>query len=682
MEKRTVALGSQIFINRGDTPDMVKTWVRQLAQSGLKIIRLFMVWEQLEPEEGRWDFSNYDACMEEAKALGLMVVPTLMAGSPPGWMGLTTGIQGVADITDPAIWQRGLDYVSRIVERYGNQPCLHSWILWNEPGWSVPQNERSLYLFREFLIGLYCGDIAALNKNYFNQYKDFAEVGQLTKSTETSAFTGYAETLDWDRFCVHMLMGKLTDIKNEIRKSDSHPVHVNPHALAIKGMAGQDIWCEAELVDFMGCSAHPSWHSTRFPPERLHQSVAYFADQMRSVTPHRNGEFWVTELQGGTNIFSGGTWLCPDDADIRLWLWESIGSGASAAVFWCFNARKGGFEGGEWSLLNQLGQPSDRLEAATEVAKILEQNQALFDGVRAPAPDVWLLYSESTMRLNMLEGTGTDVQNPRNVHMGADALCGAYLMCSDLGLQVGFINEAKLAAGRLPKGSTLILPGVTALPEAACAAVERHACAGGTVIADFLCGMKDPWGNLSGANATMLSGVFGCEVADIQADIRRDTYSIQAREQTVEGWFARCLLLPQKGAEALGWYDNAHASVTGKSDEGGYAVRIGTTFFQRYLSKPVEANLQFLGSLLPPKATTAATLKNPCTSLRLKTLIGDGYEILILINSGENTTAELVFNRDAKLVPLGDGVAQNVEKGDIVKLDVGGRQVHLFQAIN
>ena len=51
-------------------------------------------------------------------------------------------------------------------------------------------------------------------------------------------------------------------------------------------------------------------------------------------------------------------------------------------MFWCFNARSDGFEGGEWGLLNQLGQPSERLEAACDVAQTVQENQALFNSVK------------------------------------------------------------------------------------------------------------------------------------------------------------------------------------------------------------------------------------------------------------------------------------------------------------
>ncbi len=40
---RDVRLGSQLYINKTDTPEQVSAWVRQMHEAGLRVIRLFMV---------------------------------------------------------------------------------------------------------------------------------------------------------------------------------------------------------------------------------------------------------------------------------------------------------------------------------------------------------------------------------------------------------------------------------------------------------------------------------------------------------------------------------------------------------------------------------------------------------------------------------------------------------------
>ena len=48
----SVCIGSQLYINRGDSPDQVRTWVRQMADAGLRLIRLFILWDLTEPRKG------------------------------------------------------------------------------------------------------------------------------------------------------------------------------------------------------------------------------------------------------------------------------------------------------------------------------------------------------------------------------------------------------------------------------------------------------------------------------------------------------------------------------------------------------------------------------------------------------------------------------------------------------
>ncbi|MCI8624498.1 MAG: hypothetical protein HFG26_12685 [Provencibacterium sp.] len=142
-------------------------------ENGLTLIRLFLL-DHLEPREGEWNFERYDACFDAARQLGLRVVPTLMAVSPPGWMRRTRGPQSVADLDDPSFWEgpaRG--YVRKAVERYAPHPALHSWILWNEPGRVPPDTPHARLAFQSFLKGKYEGEIEWLNRATTNRQRRF-----------------------------------------------------------------------------------------------------------------------------------------------------------------------------------------------------------------------------------------------------------------------------------------------------------------------------------------------------------------------------------------------------------------------------------------------------------------------------------------------------------------------------
>ncbi len=64
---RQVCLGSQLYINRFDTPEQVRNWVSGMAESGLKLMRLFVLWDLTEPRQGEWDWAAYDAAFDAAE---------------------------------------------------------------------------------------------------------------------------------------------------------------------------------------------------------------------------------------------------------------------------------------------------------------------------------------------------------------------------------------------------------------------------------------------------------------------------------------------------------------------------------------------------------------------------------------------------------------------------------------
>lgn len=671
---RNVRLGSQLYINKSDTPERVDRWVRQMHEAGLRIIRLFMVWDQLEPRDGEWNFSNYDACFAAAEECGMTVVPTLMSVSPPGWMRVTGGTQDIGNIDDAAFKARTFAYVRKIVEHYHTSPALDSWILWNEPSREIELNDYNMDDWIAFLKREYDGDIAKLNKRHFKQYDSFEQIKEKQEgATNALGFKGYAEAIDWDNYVVYSLCENLRQIAEEIRKIDPvHELHVNPHDVATPNyFKGQSVFAEAKLVDFVGCSAHPSWHSVRFSPDRIDQSVAYYADLMKSTTRHKEGKFWVSELQGGTNIFSGNTYMCPSGEDITHWLWESLGSGAESAVFWCFNSRSDGFEGGEWGLLNQLEQPSERLEAASEVAQVVWEHQALFDSVKAPKEDVYILYSDNSILLGATEGNGNDPLYPRNQHIGMDALIGAYLMCADLGLDAKFVHESEI--GMLKKGDILLMPNTYALEADAVEAVEAFVKGGGTAIADGMCAMKDRYGVITPAQLQKIGAVFGAQVEDIKAI---ETPAISLGDGAVDGWFLALELLPST-ADVLGVFDNGKCAVAKNSFHEGTAYRIGTMFFQRYFTKQSAQARRLLAGLLPVKKEIR--LLNPSHLLRLRTLKGDNKALMILKNRDAAQRALIKLPQEYTLRCINQD-CEPVRDGDVAEIAIESGEVLVFEA--
>jgi beta-galactosidase len=649
----TVLLGSAYYVNTEDTPQQVRAGIAAMAQAGLKLVRIFLQWTHVEPRKGQWDWSQYDAVFETAAAGGMGVVVTLTALNPPGWMRITSGPQDIGPLDDPSYWEQAKDYIRRTCERYSHHHSLHSWILSNEPELFPAQDQSNLERFQKFMEQRYAGDINALNRRSYQQLNSFDQIA-FTGNGTGGGFSGYTERMDWLDFVDTRLREILSDIKAVIRASgDTHPVHVNPHAL-LHDMypRGQSIWSEGRLVDFIGCSAHPSWHSTRFLADRMHQSVALFADLMRGATRAPRRYFWVSELQGGTNIFSGLNYLGPSGQDLRSWVWESLGAGAKAVIFWCFNARTQGFEAGEWGLVDQQGRPSPRLLEVSSIAAFLHQHRGTFALSQPARARIALLFSEATWKLGSLEGQGLDPELPRNKQMGADALAGAWMACADAGHSVDILDEMDLQNGLALEYPLLILPGCTALEDASLPALQAYVENGGTLLADGLCGYKDRNGWLRLPAQNPLNALFHTSLADIQAvPEEKTTTTLGGLDLPV--WFLKLVMEPAADARCLASFDQAGArpALTSAQTGRGRAVRLGTVFFQHYLRHPDPPAFSRLLALLPLPEQPLKLL-NPAPTLRLRRLDLPDGALWILLNGGGPAQAILQVAPGIRLARL------------------------------
>ena len=670
-----IRFGTHLFVNPEDTTDALASRVAVLAKAGFTLIRLFLPWSQLEPQPGILRWSPYPEVFDAAAAHGMKIVATLMSVSPPGWMRLTDGLQDVANLDDDTFFRRSLEHARTVVERFRGHPALDSWILWNEPSRQLyPHQPATWRAFQAYLERVYRGDIALYNALHFCPAASFAELLPPPAGAYETGFGSHRAKLEWLAFTVDNLQERLAALAALVREADpAHPIHVNPHRVSqCLADVGQSLWRQAETVDFMGCSAHPAWHSVRFPRARYGDSVAMFADLARSATLARDDYFWVTELQGGTTLLSAFEPLAPPPEEARLWLWQSVGAGARAVVYWCANARTDGYEAGEWDLLDALGQPSPRLAEITRTIRALGPDLPALARATPPAPDVGILVSEESALLDLVEGEGDSPQNPRNRQRGADAAAGAYLLAADLSLEVRFYDEARLRAtppDALPP--ILLAPGLTVVDPATVEHLRTAVEAGALLVADGFFGWKDRHGRLAAPLRAALAGLWGAECLGYEALDAACLPPQTTAGETLPAWFAPALYAPTTARVAASWADGQPVGLRHPLGRG-LAYRIGTHFFQRYLHEADPAARRWLGRLLHAHLPAATRLLDPPPGLRVRRLrAGEGEEELcILINSGDRPA-------DARLeAPDGEErtVSIGARQGMIVPR-VGGRDM-------
>jgi beta-galactosidase len=640
----TLRFGSHLFVNPEDTPETMRFCVGVLDNAGFKLIRLFVSWSLVQREPDNFSWRPITDIFDEAHNRGMKIVATLMSGSPPGWMKLTRGVHDSADLDDPGFSERSIEHVRTVVHKFRDHPALDSWILWNEPARQISTNNKyARKNFQKFIAARYGSDVAAYNAEHYVPITSFEEADPGNIATGEIAFVSHRTKVEWIAFTLHDLQEKLSELAREVRALDGvHPIHVNPHQLA-KCMAegGQSIWQEAEVVDFMGCSAHAAWHSVRFPRARYGTSIALFADLTRSATLHPDGHFWVTELQAGTTLMSGFVPLAASPQEARVWLWQAVAAGAKAVVYWCAHARTDGYEAGEWDLFDFHDRPTPRLETIGRTIRDIQPHLPLFSKATAPRPDVGILVSEAAHILDLVEGSGEDPRNPRNRQRGMDAVLGAYLIAADLSLEVGFYELgrlSKLSPASLPR--ILLAPSLTVIDEDNITYLEKAVATGCLLIGDGFFAWKDAYGRLAQSSYALADHLWGAVCSTYEA--LEEGYSFEiAPGDFQRGWFVRAMLNASDAKSVCFWPDGI-AAFTRRQSGKGVACRIGTFFFQDYFAQPDAKMLAWFHKLTADHLDTTLRLANPSATLRLRRLqTGDG-EFGILINSDNKAASGML----------------------------------------
>jgi len=456
-------IGAQVWIEPGQRSEDIDHWFKILADYRMPCARLFMMWNYIEMKPGVWDYSLYDQAFTAAEKYGVRIQATLTANHGPSHYGKEFWYldQGEEILTDKKQMSLAETYIKKTVEHYRSHKSLEYWWLQNEPGQSPKSNNLALERFRIWLEDRY-NKIDSLNQNWKTGFNSFNEIEYHPSWDGLPGFYYPRPYHDWHNFWRDHLTWYLNWIAEQIRKSDQvHPIHVNPHAV-FDILPQYDLPAWRNFLDTLGASIHPSWHFGLLERDQYALGVSATCQIIRGAIAPK--PFWISELQGGNNIFSSRRPMYPSPKDISQWVWTGIGSGAEKIIFWCLNARKTGNEAGEWSMLDYQGNPSERLEEVSEIIAILNENKDLMSGAHPVVSPVTIILSPETMLLQSRHDHFRDIPGRMaNAHM----LCALalYETLSELGLS----PEIKLADdfdwdGPEGKSHVAILPNMTCIP--------------------------------------------------------------------------------------------------------------------------------------------------------------------------------------------------------------------------
>jgi beta-galactosidase len=462
LKSKLPQIGAEVWLESQYSPSYIDSLFKLLADNHMPVARLFV---------GLGNMTIYDNAFASAEKYGVKIQATLSVSERPN---------SEEDLA------RQAQNIQRIVSRYKNSPALETWWLMNEPGNGPSSSPFAIKLFREWL-GKKYGDIKTFNGIWRRNYSSFEEVQYNEAWASASNLSSTVEYLDWYQFSAYRLTWILQWIASEVTKEDpSHQFHTNP-ANIFGNLIQYEFPVWRNFLTSLGASIHPAWHFSLLKPDQFAMGIAATCDIIKGGS--EPDPFWVSELQSGNNVWSGGRPLGPESEDIAQWTWTSIGCGAEKVIYWLLNNRSRGGESGEWSMLDFQGKPSDRLETASRIALTIDKEKDFFSGAKPLDRKVVILLSpESTLILARKAAKDGLAGRSANAHI-LSALA-YYQALSELGIPAVFKYTDDFDWEN-KTGCLAIFADAVAVPQKIVKRAETFVANGNKLIIDGLTGYFD-----------------------------------------------------------------------------------------------------------------------------------------------------------------------------------------------
>jgi len=489
-------IGAQVFIEPGQTPKDIDDWFRILEENEMPVCRIRMFETHLRKPDGTYDFALYDEAFRAAERHHVRIFATIFPAD--------NTVGGFKYPKSEAHLKEIESFVKVLVGHFKAFPALDTWVLQNEPGTggSYPDNDLSRRLRKEWRAAHPASD--CVNAGYRQANFDDAEF----QRSYTTWF------LNWYAQQVHAV-------------DPGRHLHVNNHAI-FSNFPEYDFPAWRTFLTTLGASAHPSWHFSMFRREQFTLALSANNEIIRSGAGPL--PFWLTELQGGNNLYSGGKPICPTKEETVQWLWTTLGCGAKGVIFWSLNPRATIDEPGEWALITFQREASDRLLAARDVIRTLKRTPDLFAGATPLHSGITLLLSRESFWTDKKQKLGGAEQyEARAGGAPMKATIAWYEALTENGIPSDLVemdafdwNQANY------KGQVVILAHQLAIPSRDWPRLTRFVERGGKLIVEGATGYFDEHQVCVMQTGFPLAGLLGGSVSEFKALGERFEISLKA----------------------------------------------------------------------------------------------------------------------------------------------------------
>lgn len=298
-------------------------------------------WAQLEPEEGRYDFSWLDRAVELAAKYDLKVIMCTSTATPPVWLSrkypeillknedgtvLDHGARQHASFSSPLYRKLSYRMIEQLAKHYGNDPRIIGWQLDNEPAVQFDYNAAAQQGFRDFLRKKYTGNIRLLNEAWGTSFwsEVYASFDEITLPKRAQMFMNHHQILDYRRFAALQTNEFLDEQCKLIKKyAVNQWVTTNYIPNYEEGHIGG-----SPSMDFQSYTRYMVYGDNEGIGRRGYRvgnplRIAWANDFFRPI----QGSYGVMELQPG-QVNWGSINPQPLPGAVRLWLWSVFAGGS------------------------------------------------------------------------------------------------------------------------------------------------------------------------------------------------------------------------------------------------------------------------------------------------------------------------------------------------------------------
>ena len=454
------------------------TDAQRMRAAGINIVRMGeFAWDLMEPREGVFDFTLFDATIRTLGEHGIKTFMGTPTAAPPRWLSLKhpeicrVNDKGVAMMhgsrqhachMNPVFLKHSAAITSAMARHFAGNPDVIGWQTDNEFHCHMSECHCSScqIAFGDFLRQRY-GTIDRLNEawgtSFWTQtYDDFADIR--TPRDQAPTWQNPHQRLDYVRY-LSAGVTAFQAVQVELLRAADERWWITHNGLF--GNIDYHGKFSADL-DVLGADFYPMFAK---PDDRAHFS-AYGSDRVRGCA----GNFIVPEHQSGPGGQNGYLLDTPEPGEVRAATFATIGRGCDSLLFFRWRTARFGAEMYWYGLLDHDDVPRRRYAEAVQIGGEIPRLERDLLGTH--------VLIDCAVAQQPMEVDAADRAYGIGLPSLGDLGWGVHRVLHDAGHAVGLVHPADDLDGL----KLYIIPGWAPFDEAWVPGLRRWVEAGGTLV--------------------------------------------------------------------------------------------------------------------------------------------------------------------------------------------------------